>query len=398
MSARTRGPKTEVELDAYMRRNGVFSTLSHAIAKDLKKVMPGGSNSILHGLNYSGRRGGGARSGTSVGSFAPLQVGSVARGPTVNFGRAQLPKSEGGATGLRVAGSQAWLDVGQNGTNSSCFSMPGTTADSYGKKFDPNDSSQMTDPLHALSDLFLRYRLVSLVLRYCPVIATSSSINFAVAWVNDGSLTTTTFDTYAEVEQIQDSLVFPAYQPWSLKVPVVSDKILYTDDDSSDARFSSAGYLVGHCASIGAATRCGVIYIDYVMELYDMMNLTGTSLCVDCGSSRTVKEKQARRDVRRKESCRSKRLSEVELTTLRKQFDQKGEVKSLLGLPRLENKTLPSEPGTAPPATAGGGDRQQPLGGPAVLVRSEPVTPSPSPSAEKAPSAVPRSMTRSSLW
>jgi len=236
-------------------------------------------------------RGNGTRSGGLGGRgrqvqnvYAPLQVGSVASGPKVSFGAAR----SGNAQGLTLTASQAWLDLVQVNVANTPICLPGNTVVASclnNAPFDPNNGLYMPDPIQALSDLFVRYKLRSLRLRYAPQVPTSDTVSFALAWLNDPNITNTTYNSFTKIQGCQDSITFPAYEPWSMEIPIDDSVLRYIDNDSSDNRFSMPGQIVACASAAGAASvaRKGTIYLEAVLEFYELFNVSGTSFMCSCG-------------------------------------------------------------------------------------------------------------------
>jgi hypothetical protein len=226
-----------------------------------------------------------SRSAQLRSQHAQLQVAVVATGPNVDFREAR----SGNAKGLALSGSQAWCDVLQTDLTNKVLGLPGETDEAKVYNyfpFDINSATSMPDPLQALADLFVRFRLKRLRLRYAPAVPTTDTSVFTLAWVNDPNVTATTFNTFKKVQGIQDSLTFPAYEPWAMEVAIDDFEMRYVDNDSSDTRFAVPGQIVGCIATAGATdvvTRKGTIFIDYEIDLFQLFNITGTSLMCECG-------------------------------------------------------------------------------------------------------------------
>jgi len=169
--------------------------------------------------------------------------------------------------------------------------LPGETDEKLVYNYFPfniNSAAAMPDPLQALADLFVRFRLRKLRLRYAPAVPTTDTSTFTMAWVNDPSVTSTTYNTFRKVQGIQDSVTFPSYEPWAMDVAIDDVNYLFfvDDDGSSPTRIAVPGQLVC-CANAAGATdtvvRKGTIFIDYEIDLFQLFNITGTSLMCECG-------------------------------------------------------------------------------------------------------------------
>jgi hypothetical protein len=212
----------------------------------------------------------------------------------------------GNAAGLGLNGSQAWLDVVQTDTVNFVLGLPGQTDEKacYNNvPFDPNNVLYMPDPFQALADLFVRYKLRRLRLRYAPAVPTTDTTVFTVAWINDPNVTNTLYNTFKKVQGIQDSLTFPSYEPWAMEVAIDDAVLRYVDNDTSDNRFSIPGQLVS-CINVGGATdvvtRKGTIFIEYSVDMFEMFNITGTSYECACGLVDTKENLRTRHALRRK--------------------------------------------------------------------------------------------------
>jgi len=224
---------------------------------------------------YANQPGRGRNSAQIRTTVAPLQVGAVMGGPIVNFGSA----ASGNMRGLKMQGSQAWLDVGNHATVvSTPLSLPGTTATSNSVQFNPNQVTSMPPPLSNLAANFQRYRLLKLTLRYEPVCPTTDPQSYALAWVNDPDIPLSLTNTFVAVQGIQNSITFPAYQAWQMDVPIASQNLIWMVDNSTDARFNSPGMVVCCEAFTAAAARKGTLFMDYTIDLFDMTNVTGAAL------------------------------------------------------------------------------------------------------------------------
>lgn len=185
-----------------------------------------------------------------------------------------------------MQGSQAWLDVSTNATTPSlALCLPGTGAGaSNSVQFNPNNVNYTPPPLTTLAANFQRYKLLKLTIRYEPAVPTSDSASFALAWINDPDMPASLTNTYTAIQGIQNSITFPAYQAWQMDVPIASNQLIWMVDVSTDARFNAPGMLVACCNATGAGVRKGTIYMDYTIDLFDLMSVTGAALtrCLFC--------------------------------------------------------------------------------------------------------------------
>jgi len=289
-SRRNRRLLQDVEEELSYPRGGFYNTFANVLTgKNPRSV----SSSVSNGRHSMERN--------IVSSYAPLQVGSVARGPYIAFGAAR----NGTATGLRLSGSQAWCDIGMAAAASYALSLPGQSATVRILQFDPNDASNMNDPLHTFADMFVKWRIKELTISYAPISTTADTANpaFALAFVYQSNDVSSLLTTFTAIQAAQNSITFPAYEAWSMKIPLPTDILLGANDSEGANPLFVPGSLVAcsNSSTYGSNKRMGTIMIDYVIDFYDMVSQAGTSLCSDCGSCNTTTERQLRRDIRKLE-------------------------------------------------------------------------------------------------
>jgi hypothetical protein len=295
---------TEHELNEYMSKNGSLMSLGTAYEKIANRF-----------LGTKSKRSGTTAGNPHVGNSAPLQAGIITSGPVMNFGSA----SHGGQKGLKLSGSQAWLDVskfGSGATQPGCLLTTGSAATTANLQlaipFDPNDNTKMTSPLVDMMSLFLKYRLVSIQFRYVPRCPTSTTGSACVVWLPDAGLENTHLDTYTKVSEIQNSLAFPFYQPWKLKPPVLDSDIKFMDDldaSSAEIRLCMPGKFVGVAdTNSGVALNVvqGTIWLDYTVECFEMIPRLLDALCLKCGSSSVRTKVQLRKRLMEQKRARDK--------------------------------------------------------------------------------------------
>lgn len=215
---------------------------------------------------------------------AQLQVGAIASGPSIRFGEARA----GNARGMKLVATQPWCDVGQGDTVIKCLGLPGAAAGAtYNNvNFDPNNATYMPDPLQSVADLFVRYRLNSITLRYAPAVPTTDTTSFAMAWLNDPDVTSTTYNTYVKIQGCQESVTFASYEPWQMRISIDDKMVRYIDNAGTQNRLQIPGILVAAVNVQGGAgtfTRKGTIYMDLDIDFFELFNVTGTSLLCACG-------------------------------------------------------------------------------------------------------------------
>jgi hypothetical protein len=204
-----------------------------------------------------------------------------------------------------------------------CFSLPGAAASAGVWYFDPNDHTYfaVTSPVHAFSDLFVQGKLRRIALEYLPVSTTADTANpaFSVVW-SDTVVASTTLDDFSEIQAAEGSITFPAYMPWRKVISVPQNMIQTMDDTEGTAQLIIMGALYGRSnnSAYGSDKRMGTLFIEYELDLFDMIPNAGASLCSDCGSHCVIRRKQLARDVRRlREAQREKKSDQKLLEELR---------------------------------------------------------------------------------